>query len=92
MRKLLIGTAILVSLVGSASARVSDDGKMYIMARPPSNQVGVIWKGDYYWFHRIPPEESCEAEGGVKFEDHRQHRCLRAVAVAFRRKPFKLTV
>jgi hypothetical protein len=45
MRKLLIGTAILVSLVGSASARVSDDGKMYIMARPPSNQVGRHLEG-----------------------------------------------
>ena len=34
--------------------------KLYILASPPTSQVGLVLKGKYYWFHRAPPDEPCD--------------------------------
>jgi hypothetical protein len=33
---------------------------IYIFASPPTSQVGLVLKGKYYWFHRVPTDEPCD--------------------------------
>ena len=34
--------------------------RIYVLASPPTSQVGLTLKGKYYWFHRVPPDEPCD--------------------------------
>jgi uncharacterized protein YecT (DUF1311 family) len=38
--------------------------KIYVLASPPTSQVGLVLKGKYYWFHRVPPDEQCDLRFG----------------------------
>ena len=34
--------------------------KIYVLASPPTSQVGLVFKGKYYSFGREPPEVQCD--------------------------------
>jgi len=44
---------------GSIQAQ-EENPRLYVLANPPSSQVGLVLRGKYYWFHRIPPDEPCD--------------------------------
>jgi hypothetical protein len=42
--------------------------KLYVLASPPTSQVGAVFKGKYYWFSRGEPEPS-EGRCDLKFDN-----------------------
>ena len=56
-----ICVAVLFGVGASVDmTKAQEAPKIFILASPPTSQVGLVFKGEYYWFDRQPPEEPCD--------------------------------
>lgn len=62
----LLALCLLFGLTISDRVSLAQSPRVYVVASPPTSQIGLVLNGRYYTFGREPPEVKCDLryEGG----------------------------